>query len=75
MLDQIERMIELEGPLDVGQKAQILEIAGKMPGPPHPDLGDQDPLAAGLRLTDAVAWCMVRDAIASATWRFRSPAA
>jgi OsmC-like protein len=40
----------------------------EMPGPPHPDLGDQDPLTAGLRLTDAVAWCVGRGAIASATW-------
>ena len=31
MLDQIERVIELEGPLDAGQKAQILEIAEKCP--------------------------------------------
>ena len=31
MLDQIERVIELEGPLDAEQKQRILEIAEKCP--------------------------------------------
>jgi putative redox protein len=31
MLDQIERVIELEGPLDAERKQRILEIAEKCP--------------------------------------------
>ena len=31
MLDEIERVIEIEGPLDAEQKQRILEIADKCP--------------------------------------------
>ena len=31
MLDEIERVIEIEGPLDAEQKRRILEIADKCP--------------------------------------------
>jgi putative redox protein len=31
MLDEIERVIEIEGPLDAEQKQRVLEIADKCP--------------------------------------------